>query len=74
MVSEFCKDCQSRKVQALTTKHSKGKTIAVITKSAERGADAAARDLETVLAILEDSKAEDIDTIDIAAKSALGDY
>jgi ribosome-associated protein len=40
----------------------------------ERGADAAARALELVLASLEDSKAEDIVTINIAGKSALGDY
>ncbi|MBB5275582.1 ribosome-associated protein [Rhizobium rosettiformans] len=40
----------------------------------ERGADAAARALELVLASLEDSKAEDIVSIDIAGKSALGDY
>ncbi len=45
-----------------------------IPKSMERGADAAARALELVLASLEDSKAEDIVSIDIAGKSALGDY
>ena len=46
----------------------------VLPKSPERGADAAARELELVLASLEDSKAEDIVTINIAGKSALGDY
>ena len=46
---------------------------AIVPKSTERG-DAAARALELVLASLEDSKAEDIVTIDIAGKSALGDY
>ncbi len=47
---------------------------AILPKSLERGADAAARALELVLASLEDSKAEDIVTINIAGKSALGDY
>ncbi|MFN7025680.1 MAG: ribosome silencing factor [Pseudorhizobium sp.] len=46
----------------------------ILPKSMERGADAAARALELVLASLEDSKAEDIITLDIAGKSALGDY
>jgi ribosome-associated protein len=64
----------SRKGKALTTVHAKGKTLAVVPKGAERGADAAARALEAVLASLEDSKAENIVTIDIAGKSALGDY
>lgn len=70
----LCIVCHSRKGKALTTVHAKGKTLAVVPKSAERGADAAARALEAVLASLEDSKAEDIVTIDIAGKSALGDY
>lgn len=46
----------------------------ILPQSLERGADAAARALEPILASLEDSKAEDIVTIDIAGKSALGDY
>jgi ribosome-associated protein len=46
----------------------------ILPKSMERGADAAARALELVLASLEDSKAEEIITLDIAGKSALGDY
>lgn len=46
----------------------------ILPQSTERGADAAARALELVLASLEDSKAEDITTINIAGKSALGDY
>ena len=37
-------------------------------------ADAAARALELVLTSVEDSKAEDIVSINIAGKSALGDY
>ncbi|MBB3428146.1 ribosome-associated protein [Rhizobium sp. BK312] len=60
--------------RALTTVHAKGRTPLVIPKSSERGADAAARALQAVLASLEDSKAENIVTIDIAGKSALGDY
>ncbi|HEV7435949.1 MAG TPA: ribosome silencing factor [Pseudorhizobium sp.] len=46
----------------------------ILPQSMERGADAAAQALELVLASLEDSKAEDIVTINIAGKSALGDY
>nr|WP_210255744.1 MULTISPECIES: ribosome silencing factor [unclassified Rhizobium] len=60
--------------RALTTVHAKGRTPVVIPKSSERGADAAARALQAVLASLEDSKAENIVTIDIAGKSALGDH
>ncbi|WP_337267901.1 ribosome silencing factor [Oryzifoliimicrobium ureilyticus] len=66
--------CHSEKGKALTTVHAKGRTPSVVPTSPERGADAAARALATVLASLEDSKAEDIVTIDIAGKSALGDY
>jgi ribosome-associated protein len=54
--------------------HTKGRAHSAIPKSPERGADAAARALELVLASLEDSKAEDIVSINIAGKSALGDY
>ncbi|PLK70033.1 ribosome silencing factor [Rhizobium sp. TH135] len=63
-----------RKGRTLTTVHTKGRASRAIPKSMERGADAAARALELVLASLEDSKAEDIVSIDIAGKSALGDY
>lgn len=62
------------KGKALTTVHTKGRTPVVVPQSPERGADAAARELELVLASLEDSKAENIVTINIAGKSALGDY
>lgn len=62
------------KGKALTTVHAKGRTLAVAPKSPERGVDAAARALQAVLASLEDSKSEDIVTINIAGKSALGDY
>ncbi|WP_244618803.1 ribosome silencing factor [Rhizobium sp. 18065] len=54
--------------------HTKGRAHAAIPKSPERGVDAAARALELVLSSLEDSKAEDIVSINIAGKSALGDY
>lgn len=64
----------SRKGKTLTTVHTKGKAAGTSPKSKERGADAAAHALELVLTSLEDSKAEDIVTIDIAGKSALGDY
>ncbi|WP_113142779.1 ribosome silencing factor [Rhizobiales bacterium] len=63
-----------RKGRPLTTVHTKGRAHSAIPKSPERGADAAARALELVLASLEDSKAEDIVSINIAGKSALGDY
>lgn len=63
-----------RKGRTLTTVHTKGRAHVAVPKSPERGADAAARALELVLASLEDSKAEDIVSIDIAGKSALGDY
>lgn len=48
--------------------------MSALPKSAGRGDDAADRALQVVLASLEDSKAEDIVTIDIVGKSALGDY
>nr|WP_316657041.1 ribosome silencing factor [uncultured Gellertiella sp.] len=58
----------------MTTVHAKGKALRANPKSPERGADAAARAFELVLSSLEDSKAEDIVTINIAGKSALGDH
>ncbi len=72
--SVMCIVCHSEKGKALTTVHAKGRTLAVIPKGPERGVDAAARALHAVLVSLEDSKAEDIVTIDIAGKSALGDF
>lgn len=54
--------------------HAKGNVVGVFSKSPERGDDAADRALQLVLTSLEDSKAEDIVTINIAGKSALGDY
>ncbi|MBD9374530.1 ribosome silencing factor [Rhizobium sp. ARZ01] len=58
----------------MTTVHAKGSASSALPKSAGRGDDAADRALQVVLASLEDSKAEDIVTIDIVGKSALGDY
>lgn len=58
----------------LTTVHTKGGAKASIPARKERGQDAVARALELVLTSLEDSKAEDIVSIDIAGKSALGDH
>ncbi|WP_439618650.1 ribosome silencing factor [Shinella sp.] len=58
----------------MTTVHAKGSARSVFSKGPGRGDDAADRALQLVLASLEDSKAEDIVTIDIAGKSALGDY
>ncbi|UDF31466.1 UNVERIFIED_ORG: ribosome silencing factor [Roseateles sp. XES5] len=54
--------------------HAKGNVVGVFSKNAGRGDDAADRALQLVLASLEDSKAEDIVSINIAGKSALGDY
>ncbi len=54
--------------------HAKGNVVSVSSRSAGRGDDAADRALRAVLASLEDSKAEDIVSINIAGKSALGDY
>lgn len=63
-----------KKGRTLTTVHTKGTATRSLPRSQERGADAAARALQLVLGSLEDSKAENIVTIDIAGKSALGDY
>ena len=54
--------------------HAKGNVTNVSSRSAGRGDDAADRALQLVLTSLEDSKAEDIVSINIAGKSALGDY
>ncbi|MGQ3210502.1 MAG: ribosome silencing factor, partial [Shinella sp.] len=58
----------------LTTVHAKGSAKSVFSKGPGRGDDAADRALQLVLASLEDSKAEDIVSINIVGKSALGDY
>ena len=62
------------KGQPLTTVHAKGRASVAIPKGHDSGADAARRALETVIASLDDSKAEDIVTLNIAGKSALADY
>ncbi|WP_354557965.1 ribosome silencing factor [Rhizobium aquaticum] len=58
----------------MTTVHIKGTAPRSLPRSKETGVEAAARALQLVIGSLEDSKAEDIVTIDIAGKSALGDY
>ncbi len=63
-----------RKGKPLTTVHTKGRAYSAIPKGQESGVDAARRALETVLASVEDSKAEDIVSLNIAGKSALADY
>ena len=63
-----------KKGKPLTTVHIKGTAPRSLPRSKERGVDAAARALQMALGSLEDSKAEDIVTIDIAGKSALADY
>ncbi|WP_377294566.1 ribosome silencing factor [Rhizobium sp. SG2393] len=62
------------KGKTLTTVHAKASARSTFHKSPERRDDAAGRALQLVLESLEDSKAEDIVTIDIAGKSALGDF
>jgi ribosome-associated protein len=62
------------KGKPLTTVHAKGNVTRIFPQSPERSDEAAARALQLVLGSLEDSKAEDIVTINIAGKSALGDY
>lgn len=62
------------KGKTLPTAHAKGEAQRAYSKSRERGADTAAQALKLVLESLEDSKAEDAITINIAGKSALGDY
>ncbi|MEA3536619.1 ribosome silencing factor [Rhizobium sp. CC-YZS058] len=66
--------CLSWKGKTLTTLHAKGNVTRIFPKGTDRSDDAASRVLQLVLESLEDSKAEDIVTIDIAGKSALGDY
>jgi ribosome-associated protein len=69
-----CLFCHSWKGKPLTTVHAKGRAFVAIPKGQDSGADAAGHALETVLASLEDSKAEDIVSLNIAGKSALADY
>jgi ribosome-associated protein len=65
---------QVRKGNSLTTVHAKGVASVAYSRSLERSEPAAAKALKLVLESLEDSKAENVTSIDIAGKSALGDY
>ncbi len=62
-----------QKGKTLRTAQNKGNSIAVSSSVLESG-DAARHTLKLVLASLEESKSEDVVSIDIAGKSALGDY
>lgn len=62
------------KGKTLTTAHAKGYATSAFPRSTESSDEAAVRALKLVLESLEDSKAEDIVTINIAGKSALGDF
>ena len=74
-------------VSAITRKHDQPKRIKLVTSlqagsvandtkpQANSSVDYSAEDvLETIVASLDDSKGEDLSTIDIRGKSALGDY
>ena len=65
---------QDRKDNSLTTVHAKGVAANAYSRSMERSENAAAKALKLVLESLDDSKAENVTSIDIAGKSALGDY
>lgn len=67
-------DCLDRKDKSLTTVHAKGVASIAYSRSLERSETAAAEALKLVLESLEDSKAENVTSIDIKGKSALGDY
>lgn len=60
--------------KTLRTAHVKGSAESVFSSATESGEEAADRALRLVLDSLEESKAEDIVSIDISGKSALGDY
>lgn len=64
----------NRKGFTLRTAHEKGNAVGNFSSVAERGEEAALRQLELVRESLADSKAEDIVLIDIRGKSALGDH
>ena len=65
---------RKRKGTTLRTEHAKGSAEGDFSKATGSGERAALRQLELVRDSLADSKAEDIVAIDIAGKSALGDY
>ncbi|MCZ4091134.1 MULTISPECIES: ribosome silencing factor [Sinorhizobium] len=58
----------------MTTVHAKGYAATAYPRSTGSSDEAAIRALNLVLESLEDSKAENIVTINIAGKSALGDF
>lgn len=62
------------KGKALTTGQTKGFATSKSPKSRDSGVDAAVLALKTVLTSLDDSKAEDIVSLNIAGKSALADF
>ena len=62
------------KGKTLTTAHAKGYAVTAFPRSTGSSDEAAVRALQLVLESLEDSKAEDIVSINIAGKSALGDF
>ena len=62
------------KGMTLTTVHAKGVAPFAYSLSMERSNDTAANALKLVLESLEDSKAENVTSINITGKSALGDY
>ena len=65
---------RKRKGTTLRTEHAKGSAEGDFSQATGSGERAALRQLELVRDSLADSKAEDIVAIDIAGKSALGDY
>ena len=66
-------DSDERKKSLSTLRHDESVSHET-THPVPRDAGASGGSLETVLASLDDSKAEDMITIDIAGKSALGDF
>ena len=65
---------RKRKGTTLRTEHAKGSAEGDFSQATGSGERAALRQLTLVRDSLADSKAEDIVAIDIAGKSALGDY
>ncbi len=66
-------DSYERKKSLNTMRHDEGGSIESA-HPVSRDAGASTGSLETILSSLDDSKAEDLVTIDISGKSALGDY
>lgn len=79
MVRKRCREPASAcsralKGKTLRTAHAKGSAESVFSPASESGKEAADRALQLILDSLEESKAEDIVSIDISGKSALGDH